>query len=88
MSELLTREEYQSIAKSIDFPRSAFIDGKYRAGSGSTLTTTNPATSEVLCEIVACNAADVDTAVTHARRAFEQRSWAGLHPSERKDVLI
>ncbi len=88
MSELLTREEYAAIAGNIDFPRTAFIDGKYRAGSGATLQTLNPATSELLCEIAASSAADVDTAVVHARRAFEQRSWAGLHPSERKDVLI
>jgi len=88
MSELLTREEYQSIANSIDLPRSAFIDGKYRAGSGDMLNTVNPATSELLCRIAACNATDVDAAVVHARRAFEQRSWAGLHPTERKEVLI
>lgn len=88
MSDLLTREEYSALASGMDFPRTAFIDGKYRAGNGATLKTVNPATGEPLCEIAACDATDVDTAVSHARRAFEQRSWAGLHPSERKDVLI
>jgi len=88
MSELLTLEEYRAIANNINLPRTAFIDGKYRPGSGPTLNTVNPATSESLCEIAACNSADVDTAVGHARRAFEQRSWAGMHPSKRKDVLI
>lgn len=88
MSDLLTREEYSALASSMDFPRAAFIDGKYRAGSGVALNTVNPATGETLCEIAACNASDVDAAVGFARQAFEQRSWAGLHPSERKDVLI
>ena len=88
MSDLLIREEYSALASAIDFPRTAFIDGKYRAGSGAALKTLNPATGEVLCEIAACDATDVDAAVGHARRAFEQRSWAGLHPSARKDVLI
>jgi len=88
MSELLTHEEYRAIARKIDFPRTAFIDGKYRAGAGDVLESLNPANAEVLCEIAACNSADVDAAVGHARRAFDQRGWAGMHPSERKDVLI
>ncbi len=88
MSDLLTHEEYSAIAKSLDLPRSAFIDGKYRAGNGASLATVNPATSETLCEISACNAADVDDAVAHAKRAFEQKVWASKHPKDRKDVLI
>jgi len=88
MSELLTHEEYRAIARKIDFPRTAFIDGKYRAGAGDVLESLNPANAEVLCEIAACNSADVDAAVGHARRAFDQRGWAGMHPSERKGVLI
>ncbi len=88
MSELLTRDEYASIALSMDFPQAAFIDGKYRAGSGAPLVTKNPATGDVLCEIAACNAADVELAVIKAREAFEQGTWAKLHPSDRKEVLI
>ena len=30
MSDLLTRDEYQAIAESLDFPRTAFIDGEFR----------------------------------------------------------
>ncbi|MGB0507853.1 MAG: aldehyde dehydrogenase [Pikeienuella sp.] len=88
MSDLLTREEYAAIAASTDFPRAAFIDGKFRAGKGGMMPTTNPATGEVICEIAACDAADVDFAVEKAREAFDQGHWSRLHPSERKDVLI
>jgi gamma-glutamyl-gamma-aminobutyraldehyde dehydrogenase len=88
MTDLLTREEYAAIAANIDFPRTAFIDGKFRAGSGAMMPTTNPATGEVICEITACDASDVDFAVEKAREAFDQGHWAKLHPSERKDVLI
>ena len=88
MSELLTQEEYSSIAQSIDLPRTAFIDGKYQAGRGSTLTTVNPADGSVLCEIAACNSDDVDLAVEKAREAFEQGVWSKQHPSDRKEVLI
>jgi len=88
VSDLLTLEEYQSIASSLDFPKAAFIDGRYQKGSGAVLQTTNPATDEILCDIAACNNSDVDLAVSKARQAFDQGVWSALHPSERKDVLI
>ena len=88
MSDLLTRDEYAAIAAQLDFPRTAFIDSKYVAGSGAQFTTVNPATDEVLCTISGCNATDVDHAVEKARQAFDQGVWANLHPSARKDVLI
>lgn len=88
MSDLLTLEEYQSIASSLDFPKAAFIDGRYQKGSGAVLQTINPASNEVLCDIAACNESDVDLAVGKARKAFDQGVWSALHPSERKDTLI
>ena len=88
MSDLLTRDEYAAIAAEMDFPRTAFIDGKYMPGKGASLKTLNPATGDEICEIAACNASDVDLAVSKAREAFDQGHWAKLHPSERKDVLI
>ena len=88
MSDLLTREEYAALAGSIDFPRSAFIDGKFVPGRGASLATSNPATGKTITEIASCNSADVDLAVAKAREAFDQGRWAKLHPSERKDVLI
>lgn len=86
--DLLTRDEYAAIGAALDLPKAAFIDGKYRKGSGKKLPTLNPATGEVLAEIAACNAKDVDFAVGKAREAFERGDWARLHPSARKDVLI
>ena len=67
MTDLLTREEYAAIAAQINFPKSAFIDGKYKPGSGDKLDTANPATGEKLATIAACNADDVDLAVSKAR---------------------
>ena len=88
MSELLTRAEYAAIAESLDLPRTAFIDGRFQAGHGVAMSTLNPATGKVLCEIAACNADDVDLAVAKAREAFERGDWSRRHPSERKNVLI
>ncbi len=87
--DLLTHQEYQAIAADLDLPNAAFIDGAYRpAISGKTFTSMNPATGAPLAEIAACDAADVDFAVTKAREAFDDGRWSRLHPSARKDVLI
>jgi len=88
MSDLLTRDEYASIAASLDLPKAAFVDGKYQKGHGAVLATINPATGDTLCEIAACDSQDVDLAVHKAREAFDQGGWAKAHPSTRKDVLI
>jgi len=89
MTDLLTHEDYQAIAKGLTFPTAAFIDGAYRpAASGKTFVAENPATGEALCEIAYCGAEDVDFAVTKAREAFDDGRWSKLHPVERKAVLI
>jgi 4-(gamma-glutamylamino)butanal dehydrogenase len=86
---LLTKEEYRAIASGLDLPCNAFVDGGYRpAISGKTFASTNPATGEILGHIAACEAEDVDVAVSKAREAFDDGRWSHLHPSERKDILI
>lgn len=89
MSNLLTTEEYKAIAAALSLPTQAFIDGAFRpAASGATFDSVNPATGDVLAKVAACGAKDVDFAVQKARDAFEDGRWSGLHPSERKAVLI
>ncbi len=87
--DLLTRDEYKSIASGLELPSGAFIDGGFRpAISGDTFEAVNPATGDKLTDVAACAAADVDVAVEKAREAFDDGRWSRLHPSERKDVLI
>jgi gamma-glutamyl-gamma-aminobutyraldehyde dehydrogenase len=70
------------------FRTEAFIDGAFvPAASGRTFSAVNPATGKVLAEVAACDAQDVDRAVKAARRAFEDRRWAGLRPLDRKRTL-
>lgn len=88
MSDLLTREEYASIAADLTFPAAPFIDGKFRAGRGEKFPTVNPATGDKVAVIAGANAKDVDLAVEKAREAFDQGRWSKMHPSERKDMLI
>jgi gamma-glutamyl-gamma-aminobutyraldehyde dehydrogenase len=89
MTDLLTRDEYQALAKSIPLPGNAFIDGAFRpAKSGKTFTTVNPATGIALGEVAACGAEDVGFAVAKARAAFEDGRWSRLPPGDRKAVLL
>ncbi|WP_085632903.1 aldehyde dehydrogenase [Pseudomonas sp. R16(2017)] len=89
MSDLLSRQQYRDLAAGLELRNRAFIDGAFCAAlSGKTFTTTNPATDEVLTEIAACGAQDVDAAVAAAKRAFDDGRWQSLAPSARKSVLL
>jgi len=88
MSDVLTAAEYEAIGHGMDMPCTAFIDGGFKAGSGQTLTSINPATGDRLCDIAACNSTDVDFSVQKARESFDQGHWRSKTPADRKSVLI
>jgi aldehyde dehydrogenase (NAD+) len=69
-------------------PGRLLIDGQWVDGS-KTFDTINPATEEVLTQVVEASPSDVDTAVVAARRAFEDRNgpWRKLSASERGRLL-
>lgn len=89
MTELLTKSEYQRIARDLKLPSKAFVNGEpYASASKATYTSTNPATGEVIATLPACNAADVDVAVACARAAWADGRWSRQHPAARKKVLL
>jgi len=65
-----------------------FIDGTFDPPSagGGVFKTVNPASEEVLAEVSAAGAADVDRAVAAARRAFGP--WSALPGAERAKYLF
>jgi len=64
-----------------------FIGGKWGdAKSGATDKIVNPATGEVLDEVPASDAADVDAAVDAARGAFAE--WSATTPRQRAEALL
>ena len=88
MAELLSKAQYAAIAAELRFPTQAFIDGSFRdAVSGRTFASSNPATGELLANIAACDAEDVNLAVASARLAFEDGRWSKRSPGERKAVM-
>jgi betaine-aldehyde dehydrogenase len=64
-----------------------FIDGAFRpAQGGATEAVLNPATGEEIAQAPLSEAADVDTAVAAAKRAFE--SWSQTTPAVRAEALL
>lgn len=72
----------------IDARYGLYIDGEFRAPrSGRYFPTINPATEEQLAEVAEANAADVDLAVTAARRAYTD-VWQPLSGAERAKYVF
>jgi len=64
-----------------------FIDGQWvDAESGKTFKTPNPATGETLAEVAEADKADIDKAVSAARRAFEGK-WSKMSARDRGRLL-
>src|SRR6266568_6414500 len=64
-----------------------FIDGQWvDAESGRTFNTPNPATGETLAEVAEADKADIDKAVSAARRAFVGK-WSKLSARDRGRLL-
>lgn len=89
MTDALTRSAIDQQVERLEYRNQAFINGRFVAAcSGATFSTLNPATGQVLCEVAACDAEDVDNAVKAARAAFDAGVWSRLAPAERKAVMI
>ncbi|MFN2443201.1 MAG: aldehyde dehydrogenase family protein [Thermoanaerobaculia bacterium] len=65
-----------------------FIGGKFvPPRSGDYFSTINPATEETLAEVAQAGDADVDAAVSEARRAFD-KTWRKIRPAERAKYIF
>ncbi|MFN3954028.1 MAG: aldehyde dehydrogenase [Pararhodobacter sp.] len=84
-----TRQDWKNRAEKLQFRGQAFIDGRFvDAVSGKSFDSINPATGAVLTAVAECDGADIDLAVTAARRAFEDGRWSRMAPEGRKSVLL
>ncbi|QBQ97219.1 phenylacetaldehyde dehydrogenase StyD [Paraburkholderia pallida] len=66
-----------------------FVDGRFCAsGNGRTFAVFNPATGTEIAQVPDAGDADIDAAVTAARRAFEADTWRRMPPAERERLLL
>lgn len=69
-------------------PSRLFIANEWTdAASKKTFSTFNPSTGDVLSDIAAADAADVDAAVSAARAAFENPKWRNMDAADRALIL-
>lgn len=81
--------DWQQRARQQAFISQAIIGGRrVAAQSGATFASINPATGQLLANVAACDAAEVDLAVRAARQSFEAGDWSKRAPVERKQVLL
>ncbi|SDH16218.1 gamma-glutamyl-gamma-aminobutyraldehyde dehydrogenase [Pseudomonas flavescens] len=81
--------DWQQRARQQPFISQAIIGGRrVAAQSGATFASINPATGQLLANVAACDAADVDVAVHAARQSFGAGVWSQRAPVERKQVLL
>ena len=84
-----TYSQWMEKAAKIKLHQQCFIDGKFcAAASGKTFANISPIDGEVLTEIARGDAADIDRAVTSARRAFADGRWSQKAPAARKEILL
>lgn len=84
-----TRDQWEKRLATMRLPGAAFVGGRHvEAVSGDTFSNFSPTTGDILNEVTASDAADVDVAVTAARAAFVQGDWANSSPGDRKRVLL
>src|SRR6187431_2875183 len=77
-----------SINKNALPPSKLFINGEFvDALSGKTFSTINPATEEVIMDVPLAGDADVDAAVSAARKAFDEGPWSKLSATDRGKFL-
>jgi acyl-CoA reductase-like NAD-dependent aldehyde dehydrogenase/alcohol dehydrogenase class IV len=65
------------------------IDGELvNAANGETFTTIDPGNGRPIATVAQAGDAEVEAAVTAARRAFDDGRWSGLSPGDRAEALM
>ncbi|MBI3406616.1 MAG: aldehyde dehydrogenase family protein, partial [Acidobacteria bacterium] len=78
-----------SIAKTSVRTYQNYISGQWiGSSSGETFPVYDPATEEVIAQVAAANATDVDLAVKAARTAFDSGPWATTTAQDRGRILF
>ena len=84
--DMKDNQDWAKQVKGLILPNSAFINGQY-VNTENTYPIINPATSQHLTNMSACNEIDINHAVKIAKQVFEAGTWSKKSPAERKAVL-
>lgn len=64
-----------------------YIDGRFVTGEGAAFAVENPSDGSTVAEVAGLSIAQVDAAISAARRAFDEGEWSGMPRAERADVM-
>ena len=85
----MNRAEWETRAANLQLPSAAYVGGaRVDVVSGKTFANFSPTTGDVLNEVAAAEAGDVERAVAVARSAFDSGDWSHSAPADRKRVLL
>ena len=85
----LTKNLILEKKETLSFPSKIFINGKYQESkSNKVFENISPIDGKIINNVAFAQSIDVDSAVTIARKTFEQGSWSKSDPSHRKKVLL
>ena len=88
MSTAAASMVHETVSRFIAKPRKMLIDGKWvDSVSGKTFPTYDPSTGKEMARIAEGDSADVNLAVTAARRAFDKGPWRKMTASERGRLI-
>ena len=80
---------FEAIAGALELPGKAVINGKLVAArSGKTFDNVTPRNGTIINAVAECDGADVEDAVTGARKPFEDGAWRKLHYSRKKRMMF
>ena len=84
----VTIEAGQPASRFLEQSKRMLIDGEWvHARNGNTFEVFDPALGDVIADVPAGDAEDVDLAVAAARRAFEDSDWSRMTASDRGRVI-
>lgn len=76
------------VVKFLADPKKLFINGEFvAAASGETFESYNPADKSVLAHVAKGGKADIDKAVTAARKAFDEGEWRTMGSAKRSRLI-
>ncbi|UOQ90518.1 aldehyde dehydrogenase family protein [Agromyces endophyticus] len=85
----MTTTDWAARSRELAIDGRAVIDGKrVDAADGGTLAVVSPGSLAHLADLAAGTERDVDLAVDHARRAFDDGRWSRIDAAERGRVLV
>lgn len=88
--ESLSKDDWTQIAEAAkqNPETNHFIGGTFApASDGSTFQDIDPANGNIIAEVAAGTAEDIDRAVAAARAAFKGGSWSRMSPGDRKQIM-